>query len=979
MPSPQIFTLPLDKPFVDVLACHVLTQYNTEQLPQVSVLLPNRRSCTALRDALLRMSQGKALVLPKIRAIGDVDEDALMISSIDTSPALYEALKAIPPAMPRITQQLMMTRLVYALGDNPDSPFQPSLQQASDLAQELVAFINEMEREGIAYDKLEALVPEQYAEHWQLTLRFLRIVTQNWPDILEREGVISQTARRNQLVHALAEHWQTHPCQTPVIAAGTTGTIPATARLLGVIAAMPQGEVILPGLDVHCDASVWQHLSPSHPQFQLKQLLSSMEVAREDIQLLDYDAVPTGHVSRARAVLRSMHPAECCADWHHSTAPDAQAWQQCSRLDTRTQEEEAALCAALLRETLETPTKQAALITQNRTLARKTAALLKRLDIHVDDSAGIALSQTQEAIFLLHIAELCQQRLSPAGLLSLWRHPLWRGELSAHQHAQATNWLEIHVLRGIRPVSHWQGLIREAEQVRQPHPDAIELLNFTRSIFEPLQQLMQQSTHILFSHMLEQHWQAASKLGFGEHSNDAFEMLERAFADISQSAEHIGAIEPGGYADTLSQLLSQTTYRPRFTTHPRLRILTPMEARLQHFDRIILAGLNEGEWPQENQPNPWLNHAMRTELGLPDAERHIGQSAHDFVMLCGAEEVFFTRANQVEGTVSIPSRFLQRLEALLDIYNQPDALASQQPYMQWLLAAQPQGEGTPLPPPVATPPRDARPTSLAATSMERLMRDPYGYYAQKILKLRKLDPLDKEPDNALFGTIVHKAMESYTKRRMEQNLPPSLELLLECGAKSFAPMMQRPAVQTFWWPRFESTAEWLIEQELARATPHTIEAEVTRAREWTLNGGTIATTTATIDRLEWHDTYQVVVDYKTGSPISKQAIALGYSCQLPLISLIQQQEDKSVGSAEFWYLKGGEEKSEIWSLQAKFKKAGECEDILESTEEGVRKVLHAYLEEDQPYYAVPIDKYAPPQDFNDYAHLARIKEWKTAG
>src|SRR6202165_6010600 len=44
----------------------------------------------------------------------------------------------------------------------------------------------------------------------------------------------------------------------PVIAAGSTGSMPATARFLQAVAVLAQGAVVLPGLDTDLDEAAWQ-------------------------------------------------------------------------------------------------------------------------------------------------------------------------------------------------------------------------------------------------------------------------------------------------------------------------------------------------------------------------------------------------------------------------------------------------------------------------------------------------------------------------------------------------------------------------------------------------------------------------------------------------------------------------------------------------------------------------------------------------
>ena len=43
-----------------------------------------------------------------------------------------------------------------------------------------------------------------------------------------------------------------------MIAAGSTGSMPSTAKFLHAVAALPQGAVVLPGLDTDLDDDAWR-------------------------------------------------------------------------------------------------------------------------------------------------------------------------------------------------------------------------------------------------------------------------------------------------------------------------------------------------------------------------------------------------------------------------------------------------------------------------------------------------------------------------------------------------------------------------------------------------------------------------------------------------------------------------------------------------------------------------------------------------
>ena len=80
------------------------------------------------------------------------------------------------------------------------------------------------------------------------------------------------------------------------------------------------------------------------------------------------------------------------------------------------------------------------------------------------------------------------------------------------------------------------------------------------------------------------------------------------------------AMRAADYLEFYRTLVAEKSIRPGQPTHPRLAIWDPFEARLRQRDVVILGSLNEGTWPQAAEPGPWLNRAMRADLGLPAPE-----------------------------------------------------------------------------------------------------------------------------------------------------------------------------------------------------------------------------------------------------------------------------------------------------------------------------------------------------------------------
>jgi len=267
----RLYTIGIDRRFADDLAQGVLAGYRDDPLAlaEVLILVPTRRSVRSLREAFLRASGGKPTLLPRLLPLGDVDDDGADLlgdgSALD-----------LPAAIDGAEREALLARLVTAFKDDDGQPIAQSAAQALGLARELARLLDELAIDGVPFDRLDDLVEGNFASHWRHTLKFLAIVGKAWPEILAERGRIDALDRRTRSIRAQAERWRAHPPATPVIAAGSTGSQPATRELLGVIAGLPQGAVVLPGLDRDMDDESWAKLDPTHPQFGLRELLGAL-------------------------------------------------------------------------------------------------------------------------------------------------------------------------------------------------------------------------------------------------------------------------------------------------------------------------------------------------------------------------------------------------------------------------------------------------------------------------------------------------------------------------------------------------------------------------------------------------------------------------------------------------------------------------------------------------------------------------------
>lgn len=966
----NVFTISPLNPFADTLAAELLARHENapEELAKTVIFLPTRRACKTLHEAFLRQSGGRPLLLPRLIPFGSIEND-------ETQPLLAladEPAAEIPPAVSALRRRLLLMRLVKQ-----KQPEGLSAEKALQLADALAEFLDESYIESMPFDRLKNLVPEEFAAHWQETLAFLEIITALWPQILKEEGVIDAADRQVRLFNAQADSWRRTPPDFPVIAAGSTGSQPATAELLDAIASMPQGMVILPGLDMLTDEESFQMLEPSHPQYNLKHLLDKMGIARRDVRIFGQTAAPERN-ARLRLITEAMRPAATTDAWRTADKFSREALTGVKRIDCLSVQEEALTIALILREALETPGKTAALITPDRALGRRVVAEMNRWGIVMDDSAGTNLTLTPLGAFILLLGSAALNNLAPYDLLACLKHPLAAGGTDFAKFRSQVRRLEKNILRGKRPGDGIEGLKNAAAN------DA--LLTKTVAVLEQrigaFTAFMQENRERSFGAFLEMHLAAAEALAQSADrtgaerlwTGEAGEAAAAFLTELKQQSELMAPVDAAEYLSVLSALFKGVSVRPKYGMHPRLDILGTMEARLIQPDVLVLGGLNEGTWPKGAAADPWMSRPMREECGLSSPERKIALSAHDFVQAFCAPNVILTRSAKDGGTPTVPSRWLMRLDAVLAASGLSWEKGS---WQHWAGKTDEPAAVLSFLPPKPTPPAAARPRHLSVTKIETWMRDPYSIYARYILGLKPLDDIDQELNPADYGDVLHKTVEAFCIRYPSELPPDAKEKILKIGHEMLKELNFSVTAAAFWKPRLETALEWFIEQQEKRA-PAIREILCEQEGKLTLHtaGGPFHLN-CFADRIDiLKNGTLALIDYKTGEVPKEKSVLAGYSPQLPLEAAVllnngfERIRDKPVSTLEYWRLRGKQDNGFIRPLNA---------DAAELSEEALvrlKDLIETYEDPATPYLATP--DVSVSLKYNDYDHLARFAEWATS-
>lgn len=994
-PAPALYTLAPGQPFLATLARTLTDRYRDDPLAlsDITIFLPTRRAVRSLADAFLDAlpDTQSATLLPSFRTLGDAEEEAFdpLSNRLDTDATL--------PVSPE-ERRIILAQFVHRWLSRTGAEHNPGWGAAFSGADALGQLLDSLYTEEVDPGGLKELVPERFAGHWQETIEFLDIVLSAWPGWLKDAGLTDPAAHRIATIDQLNAQWRANFPANPVIIAGSTGSMPAVARLMQTVAAAPSGAVILPGLDKQLDEAAWKTLEDAHPLAGLKALLETYfcETARTDIPDWPSPDTASQRLDRTALVNLALRPADATDDWRDRLAAFEKdyslsgALEGVSLVEAADEDAEADAVALLFRETLEQPDKTAMLVTPDRMLARRVSGRLLAWGIRVDDSAGVPFANTPCGNFLRLTANWLENPGDPVTLLSMLKHRrcLISGDPADWQRRVA---LLDMALRGMPPVPDLAGIKlflsdpdwEKLDEEPRPARDCTSIMPLLDQLSAILE-TWQHAAGSTFAERLSTHILAAEKLAGGSDpdgtsplwQNEDGEAGARLAAALVKSAALLRAGPDENYTEIFSALISGTPVRFPGGGHPRLKILGPLEARLVQADRVILGGLNEGVWPDGAGNDPFLSRPMRASLGLPSPERRIGLAAHDFAQGSAAPEVILTRAMRVGRAPSQSSRWVVRLRNILDHYKLTGETDRTAELHRWRDTLHRPAAPVTIRRPNPKPPLSVRPTELSVTRIEKLIRDPYAIYAQKILHLRKLDPLTADMTLSLRGRFYHALFARFT-RDWPNSLPADVAASLQdIAARLMDQLGLDAALAAFWRTDLDAAISWFSSFHREQMDCGVAAAvEIPGAEDFDIDGSPFRLT-ARLDRADiLKDGSLAIFDYKTSSlPTLKQAKT--FNPQLFLTALIAE----AGGFAEL----GGRPVSRIAFLKilnrglaaSKNETAmvqPELGGELAHTRECFFKLIRHYRVAEHGYPSQPRPQFV--DEYGDYDHLARRPEW----
>ena len=980
--SPKIYSIAAHRGFADALVAGLVPRYGDTDLglAKLTLLMPSTRAVRTVTEAFIRhygVNGQQGMLMPRMAVVGDLDLDETLGALLDPL-----AVGDIPVAVDPTRRWLRLARLLSEeMGD--EAPGSATLLRlAKDIAATMDRLlVEDIGPEMLVEDDVIDLLGE-LSHHWIGALRLFVGVQDRWLSELSEMGAIDAAARRNRLFDHAAHCWKHKPPETPIVAVGVTSAAPALARLLRVVSELPNGAVVLPDFDLSMDDAVWEELgsaggadnprSPpfkrgdaiTHPQYHLKLLLNRMGVARGEVQPWHRKGMTAASPDRTHAISSLFLPPEASKSWVDLHA-DKRRLSGVRWMESSSPEEEAQAIALLIREAVTIPEKRVAVVTPDRSLARRIVHHLRRWNLQADDSAGQPLSQTPAGRLLLLLAEVAAERAAPVSLMAMLQHPLVRFGENRGSWLRNARAFELK-LRGPREAPGLAPLRIKADEAH--------VGDWWACVEEICAPLLDDNMPTDLAALLERLIVAGEALcGDALWSREDGRALSVLVDDLRIHAAEVSmSLDIEELHIVLRDAMDAVAVRPSYGGHPRVAIYGLLESRMSRADLVICAGLNEGSWPATPSTDPLLAPPILRALGVPGADFRIGLSAHDLAGALGAPEVVLSRAQRDIAGPTIPSRFLLRVKALLgadliDRHRETEAIA--------LAKAIDDARLAPLyPVPQPMPSATQRKQRISVTALDRLRSDPYQFYASTILGLGELEALDAEPSAAWRGIAAHEILERWHRSDCSMK---------EVAEEVLRKMNAHPLMRALWQPRLMKALDWVESTigELNGRTPVVFE----EWGEFDARGVTIFGKVDRVDKLENGEL--AIVDYKTGGPPSGRQVEQGYALQLGTLGLMAEQGAfKGVSGAaakfEYWSLAKSEKSTTGFGFVATPLKEGNkrsgiaSEDFLPQARDYLEDALDRWILGDEPFTARLNPDAAVYATFDQ---LMRLDEWMGRG
>lgn len=954
--KPNIFNIPANYNFFESFFDWLQKNF-ANQLAEVKIFLPNRYSCRQFHRLFLEKKINT--ILPKTKAIADISYEDFFefLPHNETSQIIDELLQI--KVISDLDYLFFLSREVQKLAIFGDGL---EFNQAIKIAAHLQTLFDDIAHSEVEIaEKLSEIDDSDLSLHRQLTLDFLKKFYIQSKNSLVKKNVFFASAYQNLIVQKFSQLLENYGSKSPIIVAGSTGSISFNKKFIRTVSQQKNGYVLLYGLS----GFDGNFASENHPQFFLNQLLEFLKIEKKSVSKIANEKFLISDENRQNLLSLMMLSSEETLKWQNAdlyldlenTTQDLS--KNFQLIEAKNEVEEAKIIAlALVKNSqLKENEKKSALITNNYRLADLVKAELRRFSCSFSDSRDQGVHNSKLVNFLLLILDLLDSDFNSHSLLAALKHPLCNYSLDR----QILIDFEIKILRQERKQHGLVGIEGKLTMLCDEN-----LNDFFTRFCKDLQPL----TPGKISSNLGEQISALIKVTENLSKKTWQELLEQepAQSELSEFFNNLKLQnevknDPQNLLSVFKDLVGRISFFEETNLTAKIQILSTREARLLNHDLVIVGSLNEGDFPEIEIEN-WLGKKIKKDLGIYSTLKKIGQNAYHFCNYLSNSKVILTRSRSNNGMVLIESPFLLRFKTLGQKIG--IKLGSGAEYFSLLKRINGVGSSKVKASEHIFNPKPTvklRPKKFSITEISRLISDPYSIYSKKILQLRELPKIDFENSYAEFGSFVHLALEQFIKN-------PQRKDFLQEMRKVFEKKFLSDEAQLLWWPKFKNIFfDFLKQNEEFLGLQNYVELPVKlRVGEVLITGK--------IDRVVFDQKQNLIkiFDYKTGQVPGLKNVTSGLEPQLTIaaLALVEGSVEanfpkisvQEIDSLNYWKLSS----STFGEITKINKKQEEIEILVSAAKSGLSRLFEYFSNPENGYKSMPN---STDFRYNEYWHLAR--------
>ena len=960
----KFLNIPANYNFLESLYRYVLDNFNNNlNVSNLTIFLPSRRSVNELKRIFLKNSQKQSLFLPTLKAIGDIDYDDIVLNGLD-----YDSLvnySELTKPISNIKYKLLLIKTILKSQDN------INIEQSINLSKELNTFLIEVERQGLDLDDLNNIVDDEYAIHWQKILVFLKDFGKKWNKFLQDNNIVSNNTNIIKKIELYTKNFEREAPKNPIIIAGNFVSIKSTLNLIKTLSKYDNTYFIFKDYENIKDKYNIEKVDEINNNYYFTQIVEELKIDIKKIQDLKYEDYKIVDDNILQTLHLSMLPYDLTYKWHDLKANKL---EHIKYIECKDIYEEFNLITYYILNYINTNSLKNIAIISSIDLADKMELYLKQWNLPVNNSFGKKFIDTKLIKYLLLVIDTYNNNFNKTDLLSLLKNEFSYFGYTKEELNKNILDFEKYVLDNKQNCDGFNSYKKNIDYYIKDEEIKQNLLNFLNKIESFFKDFNDKKSYnlkdliILHLNIVENITKNIEDNNYLIwHINDLHQKIfDFINKNLIQQADCYNNINLKDYCAILSYILAEQSYSENYSTYPAINIISAQESRLINYDLVVITNLNDGNFPINIATDPWMSKSMRKSFGLPAKEIEIGKSAYDFIQLLSQKEVLLTRSTKLAGNTTFKSRFLQRLETFLkcnditlnNIYN--DYIES---YKQINILKLDNNIYKQKPNP--KPQLSVRPKKLSATNINVLKKNPYDIYAKYILKLKPLNILLETNIQSTLGTIIHKAIEIYSKNYKQNNnhFDTLKQIFVEEINKIF---VDNEVLIQFYKDKFDDALQYFLDLD-KKQRDNNVDVLSEIKNEYYMKNCNM-NIEARVDRIDKNTNIVDIIDYKTGTCPSKTDVIKGKELQLLIEALILSKQNRyTINSLQYWQIK--HKNSKIVNIINDDKKNINLDNLIENTEKLLNRLFNFFNDENNGYIATNRNNYS------DYEQLSRVDDW----